>query len=131
MYISGMIGYLSEGWFRQWIAGLDRALTLPLRWAVPGHGPVTDPAGLRAFRDYLLVFARSARDHFAAGGSPSDYLLPPPYDRWGAQFFLLGNLTLFVAFVYLLLLRWQIEGLRAAEALRLGSDGDASGGTHP
>ena len=93
MYISGMIGYLSEGWFRQWIASLDRALALPLRWAVPGHGPVTDPAGLRAFRDYLLVFARSARDHFAAGGSPSDYSLPPPYDRWGAQFFLPGNLT--------------------------------------
>jgi len=33
--------------------------------------------------------------------------------------FLLGNLTLFVAFTYLLLLRWQIEGLRAAEAVRL------------
>ena len=32
--------------------------------------------------------------------------------------FLLGNLTLAVAFVYLLLLRWQVEGLRAAEAIR-------------
>lgn len=93
MYISGMIGYLSEGWFKQWIAALDRVLALPLRWAVPGHGPITDPAGLRAFRDYLLAFARSARDHFAAGGSRSDYRLPAPYDRWGAQFFLLGNLT--------------------------------------
>ncbi|MCH2186904.1 cytochrome c biogenesis protein [Myxococcota bacterium] len=30
--------------------------------------------------------------------------------------FLMGNLTLFVAFLYLLLLRWQVEALRADEA---------------
>jgi len=32
--------------------------------------------------------------------------------------FLLGNATLFVAFVYLLLLRSQVEGLRAVEERR-------------
>ena len=42
--------------------------------------------------------------------------------------FLLGNLTLFVAFVYLLLLRWQVEALRAAEAIRLASARDDGGG---
>jgi len=31
--------------------------------------------------------------------------------------FLMGNLTLFLAFVYLLLLRWEVESLRAASAL--------------
>jgi heme exporter protein C len=41
--------------------------------------------------------------------------------------FLLGNLTLFVAFVYLLLLRWQVEALRAAEASRLAAARDDGG----
>ncbi|MDG2048990.1 MAG: cytochrome c biogenesis protein [Myxococcota bacterium] len=42
--------------------------------------------------------------------------------------FLMGNLTLFIAFVYLLLLRWQVEALRADEAQRIhqrvGAEGD-------
>ncbi len=33
--------------------------------------------------------------------------------------FLMGNLTLFFAFVYLLLLRWSVENLRARDARRL------------
>ena len=33
--------------------------------------------------------------------------------------FLMGNLTLFIAFVYLVLLRWQVETLRAEEGRRL------------
>ena len=33
--------------------------------------------------------------------------------------FLMGNLTLFIAFVYLVLLRWQVETLRADEGRRL------------
>lgn len=45
--------------------------------------------------------------------------------------FLLGNLTLFVAFLYLVLLRWQVEGLRAGEAYRLVADADQpSAGNH-
>lgn len=36
--------------------------------------------------------------------------------------FLMGNLTLFVAFAYLLLLRWQLEALRADEAVRLSGE---------
>ncbi len=38
--------------------------------------------------------------------------------------FLLGNLTLFVAFVYLVTLRWQLEELRAEEAFRLAGEAD-------
>ena len=33
--------------------------------------------------------------------------------------FLIGNLTLFVVFIYLLLLRWQVEALRADEVQRI------------
>lgn len=44
--------------------------------------------------------------------------------------FLMGNLTLFVAFLFFVLLRWQVEALRAEEAVRLASGQDAArGGT--
>jgi heme exporter protein C len=39
--------------------------------------------------------------------------------------FLVGNLTLFFAFVYLLLLRWSIENLRARDARRAAMEGSA------
>ena len=38
--------------------------------------------------------------------------------------FLLGNLTLFFAFVFLLLLRWDVEALRAEEARSLAEAGE-------
>jgi heme exporter protein C len=36
--------------------------------------------------------------------------------------FLMGNLTLFFAFVYLVILRWDVEGLRALDARRAAED---------
>ncbi len=41
--------------------------------------------------------------------------------------FLLGNLTLFFAFVYLVMLRWEVEGLRAVAAQR-DAEADAARG---
>ena len=38
---------------REWVETLDRVLLLDFDRVVPGHGPVTDRAGLEAFRDYL------------------------------------------------------------------------------
>ena len=37
--------------------------------------------------------------------------------------FLLGNLTITFAFLYLLILRWHVEGLRADEAMRRSRPG--------
>jgi len=39
--------------------------------------------------------------------------------------FLVGNVTLFVAFVYLLLLRWSVENLRARDARRAALEASA------
>jgi heme exporter protein C len=45
--------------------------------------------------------------------------------------FLLGNLTLFVAFAYLLLLRWQVEGLRARDAMARSTEAERAARLEP
>jgi glyoxylase-like metal-dependent hydrolase (beta-lactamase superfamily II) len=41
------------GSVREWIATLDRVLALDFDQIIPGHGPVTDREGLRAFQGFL------------------------------------------------------------------------------
>jgi glyoxylase-like metal-dependent hydrolase (beta-lactamase superfamily II) len=41
------------GSVREWIATLDRMLALDFDRVIPGHGPVTDREGLRAFQGFL------------------------------------------------------------------------------
>jgi cyclase len=48
-----------------WITACDTILATGARTIVPGHGPVTDPAGVREFRAYLAHVAGRATD--AAG----------------------------------------------------------------
>lgn len=50
-----------------WIAALDRILALDAATIVPGHGPITDAAGVRAVRDYWTFLDAEARRRFAAG----------------------------------------------------------------
>ncbi|MGE0217982.1 MAG: MBL fold metallo-hydrolase, partial [Mycolicibacterium sp.] len=49
------------------IAACDRILALEPAVVVPGHGPVTDGAGVRRVRDYLEHVATEATARFAAG----------------------------------------------------------------
>lgn len=70
-----------------WIAACDRILATRAGRIVPGHGPVTDPAGVQMFRGYLEWVAQRAGQAYAAGlpyweaGSPS--AIPPAYAGWG------------------------------------------------
>ena len=50
-----------------WISACDRILALDVEVVVPGHGPVTDKAGVRGLRDYLEYIAAEATDSFHAG----------------------------------------------------------------
>jgi len=50
-----------------WIAACDLILGLDVETVVPGHGPVTDKAGVRRVRDYLAYIAREARARFDSG----------------------------------------------------------------
>jgi glyoxylase-like metal-dependent hydrolase (beta-lactamase superfamily II) len=50
-----------------WIAACDHILAMEVDAIVPGHGPITDKAGVAAVRDYLEYVRDEARKRFDAG----------------------------------------------------------------
>ena len=50
-----------------WLAACDRILAFGADHIVPGHGPMTDTAGVRAVQQYLRFVDREARLRFDAG----------------------------------------------------------------
>jgi cyclase len=54
---------------QNWLAACDRILALGARHIVPGHGPMTDAAGVRGVQEYLRHVDREARQRFDAGMS--------------------------------------------------------------
>jgi len=50
-----------------WIAACDLMLGMDVDQVVPGHGPVTDKAGVTAVRDYLAFVETEATERHAAG----------------------------------------------------------------
>ncbi|MEV1005555.1 MBL fold metallo-hydrolase [Nonomuraea sp. NPDC050202] len=50
-----------------WIAACDRMIATGAATIVPGHGPVTDPDGVRAVRGYLAHVAEQADTAHAQG----------------------------------------------------------------
>ena len=50
-----------------WVAACDLILGLDVEQVVPGHGPVTDKAGVVEVRDYLTFIDREATARFEAG----------------------------------------------------------------
>jgi cyclase len=55
-----------------WLAATDTLMSLDAETYVPGHGPPTDAAGVRAVRDYLSWMGQAAREHHAAGRDPQE-----------------------------------------------------------
>ncbi|NNC72291.1 MAG: MBL fold metallo-hydrolase [Sphingomonadaceae bacterium] len=55
-----------------WIAACDRILAMDVEAIVPGHGPITDKAGVRKVQDYLRYIDGEARKRFNAGLSARD-----------------------------------------------------------
>ena len=50
-----------------WIAACDTMIALDAPTVVPGHGPVTDPDGIRAVRDYFVYISEQADAAYAKG----------------------------------------------------------------
>ena len=50
-----------------WVAACDLMLGMELEHVVPGHGPVTDKAGVTTVRDYLVFVEQEATARHAAG----------------------------------------------------------------
>lgn len=55
-----------------WIAACDRIIAMDVDVIVPGHGPLTDKAGVREVADYLAYIQREARIRHDAGLSAED-----------------------------------------------------------
>lgn len=55
-----------------WIAACDRILALDVDVVVPGHGPLTDKAGVRRVRDYWSTLLEYARRGRAQGASADE-----------------------------------------------------------
>lgn len=74
-----------DGPVGNWIAACDAILEMDVEHIVPGHGPLTDRAGVRAVRDYLSYITHEARQRYDAGLSAADAAFDIAlgrYDRW-------------------------------------------------
>ena len=52
---------------RNWISACEKIIAMDVDVIVPGHGPITDKAGVRRVADYLAYVDREARKRFDAG----------------------------------------------------------------
>ena len=69
-----------------WIAACERIIAMDVEVIVPGHGPITDKAGVRRVQDYLAFCDREARKRFDAGLSVRDAahdIALGDYSSWG------------------------------------------------
>ena len=60
------------GPIESWLAALDRILAMRPRLIVPGHGPVTDDAGVRDLAHYLQYVLDEATARFEEGMDPDE-----------------------------------------------------------
>jgi len=69
-----------------WLRACDRILAMDVATVVPGHGPLTDPDGVRRLREYLAYIEREARRRYDAGmpafEAAQDIALDD-YESWG------------------------------------------------
>ena len=55
-----------------WIAAVQHMLALEVDTIVPGHGPISDKAGLGRMLEYLQLIVHHSREAFAAGASAEE-----------------------------------------------------------
>ena len=65
-----------------WIKACDLMLGFDVDTVVPGHGPVTDKAGIRAMKDYFEYLLAAARPRFEAGMPAEQAARDIPLDRF-------------------------------------------------
>jgi glyoxylase-like metal-dependent hydrolase (beta-lactamase superfamily II)/predicted TIM-barrel fold metal-dependent hydrolase len=56
-----------SGPVENWLRACERILAMDVDFVVPGHGPITDKAGVRAVHEYFSRVAARAKDAFSAG----------------------------------------------------------------
>jgi cyclase len=87
----GSTPILWDGSARNWVHACERILAWKVEAVVPGHGPVTDLAGVDLVRKYWQFLRGAVRYHFDRGRSPyvaamriatSDDFLKQPFASW-------------------------------------------------
>jgi cyclase len=64
---TGVTPVLWAGPLENWIVALDKILHMDVDCIVPGHGPITDKAGVRQLRDYWTFLDGEVRQRYEAG----------------------------------------------------------------
>ncbi len=80
-----------------WIRVIDRILDMPVDTIVPGHGPLSTKADLRAFRDYLVDFTGQIKTMIAQGKTLNEVrkgLDLSKYSHWHHQEFIPENIEM-------------------------------------
>ena len=72
------------GSVQHWAETLDRVLALGFDQVIPGHGPVTDRAGLLEFQRFIAELAEFASESAAAGRSLEETLAAADLEHDGA-----------------------------------------------
>lgn len=77
----------SGGRFAGFIAAADRALVLAndTTKIIPGHGPVTDRAGLQEWRDMLVAIRDNVAKQVQQGKTLEQVLASKPTEKWDAK----------------------------------------------
>lgn len=112
------------GSVREWVATIDRLLELDFDRVIPGHGPVTDRAGLRAFQGFMRQLAAAGQSAVAQGWSLEEMQEQAALDADA------GYEAIGVPFVlqldrdFVLRRSWE-EATGSFERVQLPGDGDA------
>ncbi len=75
-----------DGPVANWIGACDAILALDCEVVVPGHGPLSDDAGVLAVRDYLAFVEDECRARHAAGQGAEEAIAEidlGPFREWG------------------------------------------------
>jgi cyclase len=67
---------------QNWIDACDLILSWDVETVVPGHGAITDTAGVRAMRDYFVYIRAEAKKRFDAGMSATEAAYDISLDGW-------------------------------------------------
>lgn len=82
--MNGRLGGLGDGTFRGSIAACERALAVPAKTFVPGHGRTGGREIVAAYRDYLSILFETARAEYDQG--KQDYEMKPAIQAKLARF---------------------------------------------
>lgn len=87
-----------QGPHENWIAALDQIMAMDIDVVVPGHGPVTDKAGVQKVKDYLEYVEREARARYDAGLDVTEAIQDialGEFEEWGGSERIVTNVLYF------------------------------------